>query len=68
MTADAFTVVSLYVTSHNPLILLDPLNGILWAVDDAVVTFEAESATHATLGLADGCLLCQAVEAFDHAS
>ena len=63
MAADAFAVVGIDVTPNGSLALLHPVNGLLRTVDQAIVAFETEPATHAAVSLGARLFLAQRLQA-----
>ena len=64
MAADAFVIVGIDVAAHGPLIFLDAENGILRAVDHAVIALKTHAATHAAVALVLGLLLGATLDTF----
>jgi hypothetical protein len=64
VTANTLGVVSIDITTGGVLVLLDAKNGILRAVNDAVVTFKAHATAHAASGFSDSLLGSQADATF----
>jgi hypothetical protein len=64
MAADAAVVIRVHITAHGGLLGWGTQHGILRAVNDAVVTLETHTATHAALCLCLCLGFIKALEAF----
>ena len=64
MATNTLGVIGIDITTHGGISLLDPENSILRAENDAAVTLETHTATHATVGFQLSLFFRQALDTF----
>jgi hypothetical protein len=63
MTSNAFEIIGVHIAACGGVVFFDLEDGILWAIDNTVVAFEAHAATHATFGFIDNVFFGKRVHA-----